>query len=109
MYNAEMIADLEELGIPVYHYAAEKRRMPMGDYIVYSEDEREDLEANGLHIERGTSGTIDLFVRSDSGTLAASVESVFDSYRNIVWRLYSTQYEDDTRYLHYQWRVSQYG
>lgn len=74
-----------------------------GDYGVYAENGANDLEADGRHIERATSGTIDLFCRSDESENPASVESILESVECCAWYLTSIQYEEETGLVHYEW------
>lgn len=109
MFSSAFAAALKATGIPVAHYGWEKDRFPSGNYIVYAEDSAADLEANGLHIERATEGTVDLFTRDYSDAAKDPVESVFESMPGIVWHLNTIQFEEDTKYVHYEWVVGQYG
>ena len=59
-------------------------------YVVWSEDgeSTSTYHDNGKYIQVIT-GTIDLFTKSDAG---------------ISYTLESVQYEDETQYIHYEWR-----
>ena len=109
MYSDDFVAALKATGIPVAHFGWEKERFPAGNYIVYTEDGADDLEANGLHIERATDGTVAPFTRDYTTTQKALVEAVFEARPDIVWNLETIQFEEETKYVHYSWEVGQYG
>lgn len=75
---------------------------PKGDYGVYAEDEGRDFEADGKHVERGTTGTIDLYTRDDSNVPRDVIEQVLNSLE-LGWKLNDTLYESDTGYIHFEW------
>lgn len=109
MFSDDFVNALKATEIPVAHFGWETTRLPMGDYIVYSEDSMNDLEANGRHIERATVGTVDLFTRNYETDAKDPVEQALDGLPGIVWQLETIQFEEDTRYVHYSWMVGQYG
>lgn len=77
------------------------------EYGVYAEDSGEDLEADDIHAERGTSGTIDFFTRKDDGSIRTAIENALQGVCG--YRLNSIQYENDTGYIHYEWVFWIYG
>lgn len=109
MFSSDFEAALKATKIPVAHYGWEKNRLPADDYIVYAEDASNDLEANGLHIEAATEGTVDFFTRNYSSDAKDPVEEAFEGMPTVVWRLNTIQFEGDTRYVHYEWVVGEYG
>jgi len=109
MFSADFAAALEATGIPAAHWGWAKNRVPSGDHIVYAEDAPDDLVANGLHAERATTGTVDLFTRTYDGTTAARVEAALEGLPHVAWEQLDPIYEDDTEYVHYIWRVGEYG
>ena len=109
MFSATFEAALRATGIPAAHWSWGKDRTPQGDHIVWAEDAPDDLVANGLHAERATSGTVDLFTRAYDGTTAAQVEAALESLPHAVWEQLDPLYEDDTEFVHYIWRVAEYG
>ena len=109
MFSSDFEQALKATKIPVAHFGWETEGLPMGDYIVYSENSMDDLEANGLHIERATVGTVDLFTRDYSDDAKDPVEQALSGLPGIVWQLETIQFEEETRYVHYSWMVGQYG
>lgn len=97
---------LAETGYQFAHYGWSKA--PEGDYGEFSEERGEDLKADGIHIESGTSGYINYFTRDDSGEPRKKIEVALNSLR-IPWYLNTVQYENDTGYIHYEWGFSVYG
>lgn len=81
---------------------------PGGDYGVWREYSGEDLEADNVHAEQGTRCYVHLFTRDDSSAPRRKVEAALTSLR-AAWRLESTQYEEDTGYIHFEWRVGLRG
>lgn len=96
---------LDATGLPFAHFAW--ARAPAGDHGVYAEDGAADFIADGLHAERATTGTVDWFTRDPAGPARAAIEEALE--RVAVWSLESIQYEDETRYTHYEWRFGLYG
>lgn len=81
---------------------------PSGDYGVLSWSGGADFEANGIHAERGTEGTVDLFTRDASSTPRDSIEEILNA-ECPAWSLNTIQFETDTGYIHYEWVVGLYG
>lgn len=86
-------------GAKVYHFTAVKATPP---YIVWAEDGADDLQLNGVHVEKAATGTVDLFTKTENDTLVESIESALDSVDG-VWELNSVQYEQETGLIHYEW------
>lgn len=105
----EAMDDLKDEGIPAAHYGWSKERLPSGNYVVYAEDSANDFMADEIHGERATEGTVDLFTRNYAQDAAAPVEAVLESLPGVAWRLNSVQFEEDTRYVHYEWVVQEIG
>lgn len=88
------------VGVPVSHYTAIKRP---DKYIVWAEDSSGDtLWADGKMIDQVIQGTIDYFTRTENDPNAQKVQQALTD-ADISYRLNSIQYEDDTRYVHYEW------
>ena len=102
----KLINALAATGYQFAHYGWSKH--PDGDYGVYAEERGADFVADGIHMEKGTSGYINFFTRDDSGTPKTVIEAALNSL-NIPWYLNTIQYEDDTGYIHYEWGFSVYG
>ncbi len=84
----------------VWHHYAAKQEPP---YIVWAEDSWSGSQfANGRKDLALITGTVDLFTRElDKEPLVDAVEDALDKV--CAWRLNSTQYEEDTGLLHYEW------
>lgn len=91
---------LNETGYKFAHYGWSIA--PEGDYGVWAEDGANDLEADNVHAEKSTEGTIDYFTRDDSGTPQRNIEAALDC-GYIAWYLNSIQFENDTGFIHYEW------
>lgn len=91
---------LATTGIPYAHYAWDIA--PNGQpFIVWAEDEGDELVLDERNSERITTGTVDLFTRDPSKR--ATVETAFRSIDGFYWRTNSVQYEDETKLLHFEW------
>lgn len=101
----ELLSALTTEGLQVALYGWD--RAPEGDYGTISITEGNDLVADGIHVERGTEGYLDYFTRDPSDTPRTTIEAILnDGY---AWYLNSVQYEDDTHYIHYEWKWSVHG
>lgn len=100
---------LEALNTTYYPFAMYGwSHAPSGDYGVLAWSGGADFEANGIHTERGTEGTVDLFTRDPTDAPRNAVEAVLNS-EGIAWSLNTIQFENDTGYIHYEWVVGLYG
>ena len=87
-------------GLKVWHYLAPAKH---GDeYVVWQDEDSRDLKADGLHVEDSLEGTIDLFTKTEYSARIAEIEQALATAR-IGYELNSTQYEDDTGFIHYEW------
>lgn len=81
-------------------------------YIVWAEDSEPDaLQADNYKPANTIEGTIDYFTRTEDDENIPAIPKALNDAR-IWWRLNSVQYEDETRFIHYEWlfRVRQdYG
>lgn len=101
----ELLNALTLLGLQVALYGWD--RPPQGDYGVLSLSEGNDLIADGIHIERGTEGYLNYFTRDETDTPRNMIESVLNGM--CAWYLSTVQYEEDTHYIHYEWKWSVHG
>lgn len=84
----------------VYHYETKRRD---GNYIVWMEDGRgEESWADDVCTYQAISGTIDYFTKTEYDPTAEAIQAALNN-ADIVWNLNSVQYEDDTKYIHYEW------
>lgn len=78
------------------------QRLHSDRYFVWQEEGAEDFEANGRHVEKGMTGTTDLFTKQEFDPWREKFEAALDLY-GIAWRLNSVQFEEDTGFWHYEW------
>ena len=84
----------------VHHYQAMDKQ---DKYCVWAEDgESGNLDADNVKAEQTITGTIDYFTRDDDDTAPDAFQQAFNA-AGFGWSLNSVQYEDDTRYIHYEW------
>lgn len=98
----KLFAALCATGIPfkTYGWAV----APATDYGVFSpEGEADALWADGEQLAQATEGTIDLFCRSASRAAMEKVQAALRAMDGIAWRLLSTQFEEETKLVHYEW------
>lgn len=90
----------DEAGISVSHNYADSQT---GNYIVWAEDgEGFALYADNQKIAQGIQGTIDYFTKDEFDPVFNRIQETLES-ADLIWRLNSTQYEQDTGYTHYEW------
>ena len=87
------------IGVPVSRYTAFEQS---NKYIVWAEDNQADaIWADGEMQSQAIEGTIDYFTKTENDP---NVKKIQDALNGVCsWRLNSVQYEDDTRYIHYEW------
>lgn len=84
----------------VYHYTALKKT---DQYIVFAEDgQTESLWADNLCVYQAVTGTIDYFTKTEYDPNSEKIQAALNN-GDIVWYLNSVQYEEDTKYKHYEW------
>lgn len=98
----ELIKALEATEYPFAHFAW--ARAPDGDYGTYSEGGLNRLAGDNRSAEKATVVYVALFTRDDSGAAQEAIEAALDSV-GCAWYLNTEQYEDDTRFIHYEWVV----
>lgn len=84
----------------VYHYEAFEQS---DQYIVWAEDsEASSVEADNKKQQQTIQGTIDYFTKIEGDT---TVEAIQEALNNacISFYLNSVQYEDETKFIHYEW------
>ena len=77
-------------------------RMRSERYFVWQEDGRNDLVADGEHVETAVTGSTDLFTKMEFDPW---VDALGESLRShgVAWALNSIQYEEETGFYHYEW------
>jgi hypothetical protein len=74
-----------------------------GNYIVWCEDgEWDSVWADGQMAEQAITGTIDYFTKTEYDTVFGAIQVALNDL-GIAWRINSIQYEEDTKYWHYEW------
>lgn len=85
----------------VGHYTFSKNT---NEYIVWSEDgEGDSLHLNDQKNEQTITGTVDLFTKNEYSETIDKIQEALNKSR-ISFVLQSVQYEDETKYIHYEWR-----
>ena len=85
----------------VSHYFAAKKT---DQYIVWMETgEASSFRANNRKQEQAIEGKIDYFTRTDFDHNVESIQNALQE-AEISYVLESVQYEDDTGYIHYEWK-----
>ena len=93
-------AALLTVGVPVSHYTATKKP---NKYIVWAEDGQVDsVWAEGRMQEQVIQGTIDYFTKTENDPNVIAIQDALNS-AEISFRLNSVQYEDETKYIHFEW------
>lgn len=78
------------------------QRLRSERYFVWQEERGEDFEANGRHVEKGMSGTTDLFSKTEFDPWKDAFEASLNR-SGMSWRLNSVQFEPDTGFWHWEW------
>lgn len=87
-------------GVPVSHYQAVKKT---DRYIVWAEDGWGDaVWGDGALAERAIQGTAHYFTRMEYDPTVERIEQALTE-AGIPFRLGSIQFEEQTRYMHYEW------
>ena len=102
----DLKAALVACSTSTYHYTApDNAGYPR---IVWAEESRDDLTVDNVHGEKGITGTIGLFSKTENDQLIESIENALNGLR-IWWRLNNVLYEQDTRVIHHEWLFYIYG
>ena len=87
----------------VTHDVSHYERMKSERYFVWQEDGAGDgVKAESRHDEKTTTGTTDLFTKTEFDPWAEEIEASFSNH-GIAWHRNSVQYEDETGFIHYEW------
>lgn len=91
---------LVTVGVPVSHYSAVKQS---NKYIVWAEDSQAAAAwADGAMQEQAIGGTIDYFTKTENDPNVKKIQDALNA-AEIPFRLESVQYEDETKFIHYEW------
>lgn len=97
-----LITALNATNIPFVKYGW--NTSPKTDYGVVSIDgSGEVFKADGKNQALAIEGTVDLFTRDAGETQRQAVQSALNSVDGLSWYLNSTQFESDTRLVHFEW------
>lgn len=78
------------------------KRLQSERYFVWQEEGRDDLEANGRHVEKAQRGRTNLYTKIEFDPWKDGFETALNR-AGIAWRLNSSQYEEDTGFWHFEW------
>lgn len=74
-------------------------------FVVWQEDsEIGSFHADNRKAEQQISGTVDCFTQIEYDPLLDEIQEALDATENVAWMLESVQYEDETKYIHYEWQ-----
>lgn len=101
MANLDVIKNaLLTVGVPVSHFVAAKQP---NQYIVWAEDSQSgELWADNRMQEQIIQGTIDYFTKTEKDANVDKIQNALND-AEVSWWLESIQYEDDTKFIHYEW------
>lgn len=97
---------LAEITPYCYHYW---RSAPKGvnKYIIWAEDsEQNSFNADDRKQRQGLSGTIDFFTLEEFDSMIDEIQECLQDIEGVIWSLNSVQYEEETRFIHYEWSFS---
>ena len=102
MYPEDKIKEaLLRVDVEVFHYYA----LHQSDrYVVWAEDgEGAELAADNRKIGQVLSGTIDFFTKTEQDPAREEIQRALGD-AEISYSLNSVQQEEETGYIHYEWR-----
>ena len=107
MYPEDKIKEaLLRVDVEVFHYYA---LHPSDRYVVWAEDgEGTELAADNRKIGQVLSGTIDFFTKTEQDPAREEIQRALGD-AEISYSLNSVQYEEETGYIHYEWRCEVAG
>lgn len=83
-----------------YHYW---RKVQKKRYIIWAEDsEYNPHDSDNKKQEQQIEGTIDLFTQTEYDPLADDIQSGLNEL-GVGWMLLSIDYEEQTKFIHWQW------
>lgn len=92
---------LLRVDVEAFHYYALN---PSDRYVVWAEDgEGTELAADNRKIGQVLSGTIDFFTKTEQDPAREEIQRALGD-AEISYSLNSVQYEEETGYIHYEWR-----
>lgn len=97
---AQLKAALAALTNKSFHYVAAPNTIP--PYIVWAEDDDNDLTADDSHAERAIQGAVDLYTKTEEDPLRDAIPEVLEGV-GAAYYFNSFQYETETGLLHFEW------
>lgn len=93
---------LSVLPLATFHYEASSEDSP-DQYIIWAEDGQAGrVDADDKMQIQVITGTVDLFTRTEFDPLFDAIQREMNN-SDMTWELNSTQYEEDTKYMHHEW------
>lgn len=84
----------------VGHYEAMEQT---DKYVVWAEArEARSIQSDNTKEGQTIEGTIDYFTKDDNDSAPDAFQSAFNA-AGFAWMLNQVQYEEETRYIHYEW------
>lgn len=84
----------------VFHYSAKGKK---NKYIVWAEDNEADAGyGDNKKTTQVIQGTIDYYTKEEYDPNVRLIQVKLNSIE-VAWRLNSIQYEEDTKFIHYEW------
>lgn len=91
---------LNNINVSVCHYdGADKSK----DYIVWAESgEADSFHSDNRKDDQVITGTIDFFTKTEYSSVIDDIQEELNN-ANISFSLNSVQFEEETRFIHYEW------
>ena len=94
----DILGTIEDLPVGHYEYFGNEDR-----YAVWAEDrEQSSVEGDNYKTGQAIQGTIDLFTKQDMDPTVDQIQKALKAEK-ISFYLNSTQYEDETGFIHFEW------
>lgn len=87
-------------GLDVYHYWRFGVNPP---YCLWQENGHVILNADDETAEKGWTGSIDYFTKTEFDPMVDAIENAIDGVDTLAWTLNDVLYEDDTNLIHFSW------
>ena len=76
----------------------------MKKYIIWAEDgEQNSFNAANHKVRQGLTGTVDFFTLEEYDAIIDEIQDTLEGIEGLSWNLNSVQYEEDTKFIHYEW------
>ncbi len=88
------------IGVPVYHFEALKQD---DKYIIWTEEGQASANyADNKMVTQMIAGTIDYFTKEEFDENFDLIQEKLNN-ADVAWELNSIQFEEKTKYIHYEW------